>query len=352
MKKLFTLLLGILGMHLAGAQDIHFSQFYENAILRNPALTGIFSGDYKAGLNYRTQWGNISNPFQTVMASAESRILLNRDLADYLSFGLCFSYDHAGAINFNSTQITPAINYNKSLNDSRNSYLSAGFAASYIQRSIDPTKMTLDEQYVGGTYVATAPGGETMNFSNIKHFDVSAGVSFNSTIGPHNNVVYYLGAAAFHATKPRESFNDNEYFIRLNPKYTANIGLQIRLSREYGLVLHANYTNQDPYQETIFGGLLSWRSTSNNARKLAIYAGCFGRLHDAVIPTLKLDYMKYSFTMSYDVTTSSLKPSLNSNGGYEFSLYVRGNYPKKANNVDQVRCPRFEQDNMSNDLDD
>ena len=35
----------LLGAGLSSnAQDIHFSQFYENAILRNPALTGIFSG--------------------------------------------------------------------------------------------------------------------------------------------------------------------------------------------------------------------------------------------------------------------------------------------------------------------
>src|SRR3954467_5218896 len=92
------------------AQDIHFSQFYENAILRNPALTGIFSGDYKAGVNYRTQWGNISNPFQTIIASAETRIQVNREVHDYVSFGACVSYDHAGAIDFNSMQITPALN--------------------------------------------------------------------------------------------------------------------------------------------------------------------------------------------------------------------------------------------------
>src|ERR1044072_6140805 len=105
MKKLITITAALMAMGgTLRAQDIRFSQFYENAILRNPALTGIFSGDYKAGVNYRTQWGNISNPFQTVMASAESRLLLSRELSDYLSFGLCASYDHAGAIDFNSLQ--------------------------------------------------------------------------------------------------------------------------------------------------------------------------------------------------------------------------------------------------------
>src|SRR5690242_12887659 len=72
----------------AGAQDIHFSQFYENALLRNPALTGIFTGDYKAGVNYRSQWGNISYPFQTVLASVEMKMPIKRDVKDYFSFGL------------------------------------------------------------------------------------------------------------------------------------------------------------------------------------------------------------------------------------------------------------------------
>lgn len=330
------------------AQDIHFSQFYENAILRNPALTGIFSGDYKAGVNYRTQWGNISNPFQTVIASAESRILVNKQLADYLSYGLCISYDHAGSINFNSLSITPAINYNKSLNDAHASYLSAGFAASYIQRSVDPGKMTLDNQYLYGFYDPNAPTGEKLNFQSIHHFDVSAGISFNSTFGENSEVAYYLGAAAWHITRPRESFNGNENFIRLNPKFTGNIGVRIRLSPEFGVSLLGNYANQNPYQETIFGGLLSWKTTLSPAPKpFQLSIGCFARLQDAIIPTIKIDYDLYAFTMSYDVTTSSLKPSINANGGYEFSLYIRGRLPKKENDLDQVRCPQFEQGTQS-----
>ncbi|MCV5244983.1 type IX secretion system membrane protein PorP/SprF, partial [Escherichia coli] len=77
------------------AQDIHYSQFYENAMVRNPALTGIFSGDYKAGVNYRQQWSNISVPFTTVLASAESRIIVNRNVGDYLSYGVTATYDKA-----------------------------------------------------------------------------------------------------------------------------------------------------------------------------------------------------------------------------------------------------------------
>src|SRR3954467_773907 len=126
MKRLLTCAVSgmVLLSHTAKAQDIHFSQFYENAILRNPALTGIFSGDYKAGVNYRQQWSNISVPFTTVLASVESRILVNKEVGDYLSFGVAATYDRAGTINFNSMQIYPAINYNKALEDTHGSYLS------------------------------------------------------------------------------------------------------------------------------------------------------------------------------------------------------------------------------------
>ena len=65
MKRFITIITAglLLGMNTnSKGQDIHFSQFYDNAILRNPALTGIFSDEYKFGLDYRSQWGSVSIP--------------------------------------------------------------------------------------------------------------------------------------------------------------------------------------------------------------------------------------------------------------------------------------------------
>src|SRR3954464_4077134 len=108
----------LLGLSLdSNAQDIHFSQFYENAILRNPGLTGIFSGDYKVGIDYRSQWGSVAMPYNTFMISGETRIMVDREIGDYLSIGLVATYDKAGTINFASEQVYPAIAYNKALQD-------------------------------------------------------------------------------------------------------------------------------------------------------------------------------------------------------------------------------------------
>lgn len=266
----------------SNAQDIHFSQFYENASLRNPALTGIFSGDYKAG-----------------------------------------------------------VNYNKSLEDEHGTFLSLGFAGAFMQRSLDPSKMTFDNQYVNGSYNSGNGNGENLSFTSMRNFDLSAGLSLNSSFGENNNVNYYIGAAAYHITKPKQAFNGAESFIRLNTKWTGQLGVKWNASEQLGVTMHMNYANQNPYQEWIGGGMLSWRYLDMNdaSKSFTIYGGMFYRLNDAFIPTVKFDYQAYSITMSYDMNNSSLRAATQGVGGWEMSLFVRG---KLRRDVDRMKCPRFE----------
>jgi type IX secretion system PorP/SprF family membrane protein len=166
----------------AGAQDVHFSQFYESATLRNPALTGIFSGDYKIGLNYRNQWSSFGVPFQTTLVTAESKALLRESTNDYLSFGLTTVYDKAGSIDFTSISAYGAVNYNKALGTRSGTYLSIGLCAGYLQRSFDIDKMRFANQYSGGSHNSATPSGENMNFGVVRHFDASAGLSLSGTL--------------------------------------------------------------------------------------------------------------------------------------------------------------------------
>jgi type IX secretion system PorP/SprF family membrane protein len=324
------------------AQDIHFSQFYENAILRNPGLTGIFSGDYKAGINYRNQWSSISAPFQTVLASVETRISINEDVADYLSLGLTATYDKAGSINFNSMQVYPAINYNKALEDEHMSYLSAGFTAGYVQRSLDPTKMTFSSQYMNGSFNGGAPTNENITNTKLSYLDVGAGVSFK--LGEFNRLNYYIGAAAFHVNRPKAAFGESQSFTRVDMKWNGNLGVHYQINEHAGITTHFNYSRQGKNQEIIGGALVSWRKVDPTQQtQFVIYAGLFARYKDALIPTLKLDYQKYSFTLSYDMNTSPLKTASNGAGGMEFSVYTRGFLSGSAWKQDKTKCPRFEQ---------
>lgn len=347
--KNFSRMIGALAISMmvskaAEAQDIHFSQFYENAILRNPALTGIFSGDYKAGVNYRNQWSNISVPFQTLLASVEARIPVSEETGDCVSLGVTATYDKAGSINFNSLQIYPAINYNKSLEDAHHSFLSVGFTAGYIQRSVDPNKMTFATQYQGGSYNANNPTGENITSVKMDYYDLGAGISLNSSLGEDNAVNYYIGAAAYHINKPKIAFSENESFLRLDTKWNGNLGVQWMTGAKSGITIHANYSKQGKYQEVIGGVLANFRSIDPAEHVLfTLYGGVFYRLNDAFIPTVKLDYRSYSFILSYDFTTSTLRPATNGMGGLELSIYARGGLSRGLWAQDKTKCPRFEQ---------
>src|ERR1700750_2272151 len=51
-----TILALLLAGQAANAQDIHFSQFFETPLLRNPALAGIFTGDFRVQTVFRDKW--------------------------------------------------------------------------------------------------------------------------------------------------------------------------------------------------------------------------------------------------------------------------------------------------------
>lgn len=324
----------------SGAQDIHFSQFFENAALRNPALTGIFSGDYKLSSNYRSQWGSFIVPFQTALVCAETKALLREATGDYLSFGLTAVYDKAGSLDFTSTSLYGAVNYNKALSTESNTYLSVGLCGGYIQRGFDVSKMRLATQFTGTGYNTGGPTGETMTFEKLHHWDASAGISLSGPITRRVN--YYIGAAGYHVSKPEESYYDAS-FIRLTTRWSGNAGVNAKLGNGFGLTVHFNYQYQDPYQEIIGGGLLSHSfHAKEGGQKIIFSAGCFYRYQDAVIPMVQTAYDNWTLTMSYDMTMAGKRMYLSGFGGYELSLSLRGKYNRKKST--ELKCPRFEHD--------
>ncbi len=91
MKKLAikctcTILVVMLGFS-GFSQDIHFSQFFETPLLRNPALAGIFGGDLRIQGVYRNQWNSVTVPYQTGSLNAEYKLPVGRG-DDFLSIGV------------------------------------------------------------------------------------------------------------------------------------------------------------------------------------------------------------------------------------------------------------------------
>lgn len=335
--KLYSILAGIIFCaQQSVAQDIHFSQFYEISMLRNPALTGLMSDDYRVGVNYRSQWSSISNPFNTALLTAEAHRAIGKD---FISAGVTAYYDKSGSINLQTIVIAPAIAYNKSLEDDHNSYLSVGLMGGYIQRSFDPAKATFDNQYQNDRFQSTLPSGETFSSPSFSQLDFGGGVSFSSSTGAENKVSYIVGLSGYHLTQPMNSFYKNGS-ITSKMRINASASVSVKVNDEFNYQLHLNYMRQGSYNELIFGGLLGWNlSDYNGDRIFGLYAGAFYRYADAIAPVIKLRYKTYSFGFSYDLNVSSLKTASNLQGGYEITVFKTGLF--KDPNIQRSRtlCP-------------
>jgi len=341
-KKLIPSLLLSLGLVPAMAQDVHFSQFYESTILRNPAITGIFADDYKLSVQYRNQWSSISKPFVTGQLSFEAKIPVNSESNDFFSAGVLAYYDKAGSIEMKSLAVYPSISFNKSLGDQNNSLLSVGFTGGYLQRSFDPSKVTVDNQYQNGAFNPDASTGENFSKNKLTYWDAGAGVAFSSGAGEYSQTSYFVGVSGYHFSRPKTSFYSDE-LVRLEMKWNATAGLTYRMNENWGLMLQGNYTTQGKYSELIAGGLLNWKKPSERQSDplFVFYAGAFYRMNDAIIPVVKMDYMRYSFAFSYDLNVSKLRAASNMRGGYELSVVRTGLFKDPKWERSRTVCPHF-----------
>lgn len=349
LKKVFAGVLVGLSLNSYAQYDIHYSQFYENAMLRNPALTGIFTGDYKIGFDYRNQWSQVSKAYSTVMISGETRILVNREINDYLAFGLAIDHDKAGSIGFAQTRIYPTIAYNKALEDKYYSYLSVGLAGGFISTSVNQADMRTPFMYQGGEFNGGSTG-ESAVYRGQNDYDIGAGVSLNSSLDQNGAFNYYLGASAYHINTPSQDLAGTEP-SNLTMKWQFNAGFHSSFSEQFGVTVHGNITAQQPSIENMIGGFFTWRAVPVGLPSIfALNFGAFTRItsgqQDAFIPMIRIDYKDVSFGFSHDVTTSALATAVPGTSATEITLYVRGMYQHNKNPRDPIFCPRFEDVNQ------
>lgn len=319
---------------LAGAQDIHFSQFFEAPLLRNPSLAGIFSGDVRVQAVYRDQWNSVTQAYRTGSLNAEYKMPVGKG-NDFLTTGIQLLYDRAGTVSWVSTHVLPALNYHKSLSVERNSYLSMGFMGGLVQRRFDRSKMTTNSTYEG------LGDGENFIDPKYSYFDGAVGLSYNTQLNdnPDNNI--FLGAAYHHFTRPRNSFY-RDGSSRVEPKWVASGGLRFSVQENSYITLQADHSRQGRFRETVAGAMYGIKLGQDYEHPLyAVQGGAFLRWNDALIPVIKVDYHPFSFSLSYDVNISKLKTSSYGRGGFELGVSYIGFTNRDNSSVNAVLCPKF-----------
>ena len=336
------LTLAALSPRMVRAQaDIHFSQFYETSILRNPSLTGIFSNDFKVGAYYRNQWASISHPFVTMSAYGEFRVPIGHYSNDYLSLGILGFSDKAGSLQQSINSVYPAINFSKSLNAEHNSFLSVGFTAGYTQYSYDKSGATTNAQYQGNHFDPNNPTFENFLNNKMTLWDLGAGINYNASTGETNDVTYVIGVSGYHLTQPNFSYYQTQG-VTANMRWNVNGAIAFDVKSNIAIQLHSNFALQGTYREIMAGGLVTLTEEGvGDKPTYAVTAGVFYRVQDAIIPVVRLKYKRTSVGLSYDVNNSTLKEASKLRGGYELTFAFTGNFGGVPGVVKKTVCPKF-----------
>ncbi|SHF83781.1 PorP/SprF family type IX secretion system membrane protein [Flavisolibacter ginsengisoli] len=333
-KKLYHIIFSLLTLccnALVSGQDIHFSQFFEAPLLRNPSLAGIFTGDIRIQTVYRDQWNSLTDAFKTFSLNGEYKMPVGKG-SDFLTTGLQILHDRAGTVSWVSTHVLPALNFHKSLSNDKNRYLSLGFMGGFVQRSFDRSKMTTNSQYDG------MGDGEIFLKPLYSYLDVSVGMSYNSQIGENPNNNFFVGAAYHHLNKPKNSFYRNAS-AELEPKWVGSAGVRLAVTPISYLTIQADHSRQGQFMETVGGALYGIKIGDDWDKPLyTIHGGAFLRWNDALIPVIKLDYAPFSASFSYDINLSKLKTSSYGRGGFELSISYIGFINRE---IESLNCPRF-----------
>lgn len=332
--KLLLLVFSMQFCAIGFSQDIHFSQFFEAPLLRNPSLAGIFTGDVRVQIVYRDQWNSVTTAYKTGSLNAEYKMPIGK-ANDFITAGIQALYDRAGTVSWVSAHFLPALNYHKSLSVDRNSFLSLGFMGGPVIRQFDRSKMTTNSMYDG------LGDGETFVEPKYTYVDAAVGMSYNTQLNenPDNNIFFGLGY--HHFTRPKTSFYRNAS-AEVEPKWVGSAGIRFSVTPESYITLQADHSMQGKFRETVAGALYGIKLGEDLEHPLyTFHAGAFLRWNDAIIPVVKIDYAPFSVSFSYDANISKLKTSSHGRGGFEIGISYVGFLDRDNSTLNAVICPRF-----------
>lgn len=320
-------------------QDLHFSQFFNSPLTTNPANTGFIpDADYRLGAHYRNQYNTIlAEPYKTFSIFGDAQVFRNRFENGWMGLGALLLRDEAGSGGLISTKAYASIAYHQMLGYS--SLLTAGFNVGWANKRIDQSKLKFPDQFDGSFFDNTLPTSVVLLNNNVSYFDMQAGINY--AYFPTETVYLNAGYSVHHVNRPRETFfaDAGSDSSRLSVRHIGFLNGILKIADDVIINPNVYFTTQAKAHELSFGMNAAVDLSENGARQLL--AGLYFRVGDAVVPMVGLEINNIRFTISYDVTTSSLRQSNASRGASEFNILKKGFYNDFQGDVRPTLCPSF-----------
>jgi type IX secretion system PorP/SprF family membrane protein len=344
-NRLRSVLFGlILGLQMAVAQDVQFSQFYAVPTYQNPAFAGSAHA-LRATVHNRLQWpglggattGNALSKYTTTLFAIDNYFSKYRS-----GVALQVFRDWQAGSTLSSTQVGLMYSYELPLSTSLT--LRPGLQLDYVDRNIDYSKLRFPENFDDRTgWDGTIQGaGPRAQFA-----DVSAGALLYTD-------KFWGGASFHHINTPNESLQGVANVSRLPMKFALTGGYKIYLKekgylaylereKEISITPTFHYKAQGKSDQTDIGVYLIYDQLMAGlwyrGLPFKVYSNEFNN-SESMVFLLGWKLQSFSVGYSYDATVSKLSTA-RAGGAHELNITYIHHKSKKYKPMKRLPCPSF-----------
>lgn len=316
----------------AFSQDPQFSQFYSNYLYLAPSFAGLTDKN-RFSFNYRNQWAEITNGFQTYSVSFDKFIEKFNS-----GIGVMVFQDVAGAGRMRTTSLGVQYSFDFSITETW--HARPGLHFNYTERGIDFERLVWGDQI--------SPNGTASNSNENRTIEKAGDIDFSTSILTYTKR-FWLGAAVDHLLKPNQSLllyeGDENNQGQVPLKYSLFGGIKFirpeKLLRPVPTTIQFAflYKQQEQYRQLDLG--VYWYHNPLVVgvwyRGIPLYKEVFNRDALTILVGVKAGHLNIGY--SYDFTISRL--IMHAGGSHELSLsYVFKTKPLK-HKVRMIPCPEF-----------
>lgn len=329
LKKIILISIVFIQCLTVKAQDAHLSLYDAAPLFLNPAMTGVFKGNWRLHGQYRTQWKSVNyRPYQTGLISFDIPY-------KKWGFGVQVSNFRAGIGNYNSLQGTVSAAYTTAVDKRKNHNISFGLQGGVTQKTIEYQLLSYNNQYTttnGGEFNQTIDAVESFSGQSMLTPVLNAGFMYfyakeESRLNP------FIGVSAFNLTTPQETFFDQDN--RLPIRYYAHAGTRINFTELFYVIPKVLIMQQEEFWEQSYALDAGYYLKGSD---MYLIGGVVYRAKDAMIVSVGAKMENVVAKIGYDINVSSLSTSSTGRGGFEISVtYIN---QKKKPSTDKI-CPRL-----------
>ena len=285
------------------AQDIHFSQFYNQPLVLNPSHAGLFKGDQRIRVAHRNQWSNVV-PWQTFSASYDRKFIprLCQSLNSFFSGGIALNYDRSSEISdLTLSNINLLGSFATRLDSSGKHWVSVGAVLGFATRGFDRNILTWDSQWdlANFQFNPGSASGETFESESVSYMETGLGVNYRWRSDEDHTWVD-VGLGVYHLIEPSVSYYDVAN-VKLAQRYTLTTVGQFKASEKVDVQVFGLAQFQGPYREAVVGALQKFYLNRKPGRHLELHLGLGYRFDVAWFPILALQFNNFYGSLSYDL---------------------------------------------------